>query len=49
MSNLQWERLLPVLAAVAGDFIKQDETAVYLAHVRAAADDGGIVRYANLL
>ena len=45
MSNLQQERLLLVLAPVAGDVVKQDETAMYLAHIRDAADDGGVVRY----
>ena len=41
MSNLQQERLMLVLASVAGDVVKQDEASVYLAHIRAAADDGG--------
>lgn len=49
MSNLQQERLLLVLAPVAGGIVKQNETAVYQARIRAAADDGGIVRDANLL
>lgn len=38
-----------VLASVAGDVVKQDETAVYQARIRAVADDVGIGRYANLL
>lgn len=48
MSDLQQERFLLILAPIAGDVIKQDETAVYLAHIRAAADDGGIVRYTDM-
>ena len=37
-----------VLAPVAGDVVKQDETAVYLARSGAASYDGGIVRYTNM-
>ena len=48
MSNLQQERLLLVLAPVAGNVVKQDETAVYLARIQTVANDGGIVRYANM-
>ncbi len=48
MSNLQQERLLLVLAPVAGDVVKQDETAVYLARIQTAADDGGVVRYTDM-
>ena len=48
MSNLQQERLLLVLAPVAGDVVKQDETAVYLARSGAASYDGGIVRYTDM-
>ena len=46
-NNLHQERLLLVLAPITGDVGKKDETAVYLAHIRAAADDGGVVQYAN--
>ena len=48
MSNLQQERLLLVLTPVAGDVVKQDETAVYLARSGAASYDGGIVRYTDM-
>ena len=48
MSNLQQERLLLVLAPVAGDVVKQDETAVYLARIQTAADDGGVARYTDM-
>lgn len=37
-----------MLASVAGDVVKQDETAVYLARIRAAADGRCIVRCANM-
>ena len=48
MNNLRQERLLLVLAPITGDVVEQDETAVYLAHIRAAVDDGGVVRYADM-
>jgi len=48
LSNLQQERLLLVLAPEAGDIVKQNETAVYQARIRAAADNGGIVLDANM-
>ena len=44
MSDLQQERLQLLLAPEAGDIVKQNETAVYKARIRAAADNGGIVR-----
>lgn len=37
-----------VLAPIASDIVKQDETAMYLARSRAASYDGGIVRYPDM-
>ena len=48
LSNMQQERLLLVLAPVVGGVVEQDETAVYLARIRAAANGRCIVRHANM-